>query len=116
MGEINSDMPDLSGLNDFEREIFEFILENWPTTPLEIAEKFNEKISTREEKKRISTKYSYYLKKLIDKKLIFSKKAGNSVIVWPVIVEKYRIIHEILKSDKYEYSTMINHLKGAKDA
>jgi hypothetical protein len=110
-----SDMPDLAGLSDLEREMFEFVLENWPTTPLEIAESFNETINTREEKKRISTKYAYYLKKLVERKLIISKKAGNAIIVWPIIVEKYRVIHEILKSEKYEYATILKHMRD-KDA
>ncbi|MDD3083508.1 MAG: hypothetical protein PHP82_00610 [Candidatus ainarchaeum sp.] len=112
-----SELPDLTGLNDFEREIFEFVLENWPTTPLEIAVNFNEDISSNEKKKRISTKYAYYLKKLVEKRLVLIKKAGNSIIVWPIIVEKYRVIHEILKSEKYEFSTILNGLqKGDKNA
>ena len=112
MCENDSDMADLTGLSDFEREIFEFVLENWPTTPLEIAHNFHENMETREDKKRISTKYSYYLKKLVERKLIVSKKAGNAIIVWPIIVEKYRVIHEILKSEKYEYSTILKHMRG----
>ncbi len=109
-----SGMPDLSGLSNLEREIFDFVLENWPTTPLEIAENFNEDTSTREAKKRISTKYSYYIKKLVERKLILSKKAGNAIIVWPIIVEKYRVIHEILKGEKFEYATILNHLANTK--
>jgi hypothetical protein len=104
MEENNSDMPDLSGLSDFERELFELILEKWPTSALEIAEYFNEDISDREKKKRMSTKYAYYLKKLVEKRLVLSKKAGNSLIVWPVIVEKYRVVHEILKGEKFDYA------------
>jgi predicted transcriptional regulator len=115
MYEEDSDMPDLTGLSDFEREIFEYVLENWPTTPLEIAHNFHETMETREDKKRISTKYAYYLKKLVERKLIMSKKAGNAIIVWPIIVEKYRIIHEILKSEKYEYATILKHMRE-KDA
>jgi predicted transcriptional regulator len=111
----NSDMPDLNGLSDIEREIFEFILENWPTTPLEIAQSFNENVCSREDKKRLSTKYAYYLKKLVDKNLVFIKKAGNAIIAWPLIVEKYRVIHEILKSEKYEYSTILKKI-GEKNA
>jgi len=96
-------MPDLTGLSDFEREIFEFVLEKWPTTPLEIAENFNEDLSDRDKKKRISTKYAYYVKKLVEKRLILCKKAGNSLIVWPLVVEKYRVIHEIFRGEKQEF-------------
>jgi len=96
-------LPDLTGLSDFEREIFEFVLEKWPTTPLEIAENFNEDLSDRDKKKRISTKYAYYVKKLVEKRLILCKKAGNSLIVWPLVVEKYRVIHEIFRGEKQEF-------------
>ena len=96
-------MPDLTGINDFEREIFEFVLEKWPTTALEIAENFREDLSDREKKKRISTKYAYYLKKLVEKRLILCKKAGNTLIVWPLVVEKYRVIHEIFRGEKQEF-------------
>jgi predicted transcriptional regulator len=115
MFDENSDMPDLTGLSDLEREIFEYVLERWPTTPLEIAEHFNEKTKTRVDRKRISTKYAYYLKKLVEKRLIISKKAGNSIIVWPLIAEKYRVIHQILKDENFEYSTILKQEeKGVK--
>jgi len=100
MIDINSALPDLTGLSDFEREIYEYVLEKWPTSPLEIAENFREDVSSREKKKRLSTKYAYYLKKLVQKRLLLAKKAGNSMIVWPFLVEKYRVIHEILNDKK----------------
>jgi len=106
MADDFSGLPDLSGLSDFERELFEFVLEHWPTSSLEIAENFNEDASSREKKKRLSTKYAYYLKKLAEKHLVMSKKAGNSIIVWPLLVEKYRAIHEILKAPKMESDSM----------
>jgi predicted transcriptional regulator len=116
MEDNHPDMPDLSGLSDFERELFEFILEKWPTSALEVAESFNEDISDREKKKRMSTKYAYYLKKLVEKRLIMSKKAGNSLIVWPVIVEKYRVVHEILKGEKFDYAADFIKLASKKVA
>ncbi len=100
-------MPDILGLEGVEKEIYLFSLEHWPTTPLEIAEQLNENLSTREEKKRASTKYSYYLKKLVEKKLLVSKKAGNGIIVWPLLVEKYRTIHDILKHHEPEHLVAI---------
>ena len=103
MGGNISALPDLTGLSDFEREMFEFVLEKWPTTALEIAENFNEDLSDREKKKRISTKYAYYLKKLVEKRLILCKKAGNSLIVWPLVVEKYRVVHEIFRGERVEF-------------
>ena len=106
MVEQYSGLPDLTGLSDFERELFEFILEHWPTSSLEIAENFREDLSSREKKRRISTKYAYYLKKLVEKQLVISKKAGNSIIVWPLLAEKYRAIHEILKTPKIESDSL----------
>jgi predicted transcriptional regulator len=106
MSEVASDLPDLSGISDFEREIFEFVLENWPTTALEIAENFREDVSDREKKKRLSTKYAYYLKKLVEKRLILCKKAGNTLIVWPLVVEKYRAVHEIFRGEKQEFDNL----------
>ncbi len=100
--QIISVMPTLTGLSPHEIKIFEFILDNWPTFPLEIAESFGEDLSDRDKKRRASTKYSYYLKKLVQKQLIMSKKAGNSIIVWPLVVEKYRAIHGILKEYENE--------------
>jgi hypothetical protein len=103
MVEENAVMPDLNGLSDFEKGMFEFILEHWPTTSLEIAEHFGEDLCDRDKKKRISTKYAYYLKKLVKKRLILCKKAGNSLIVWPLVVEKYRVVHEIFRGEKIEF-------------
>lgn len=80
-----------------ENEILDIIKENWPTSALEIAKHLNEDTSTREAQRKASTKYSYYLKKLIRKEILVSKKAGNTIIVWPLEVEKYRTIHSILK-------------------
>ena len=83
-------------LSPKEKRIYDLIVEYWPITALEIAEQLEEDISNRELKKKASTKYTYYLHKLVDKKVVLSKRAGNAMIVWPLHVEKYRAIHEIL--------------------
>jgi len=80
-----------------EREIFGLVVENWPTSALEIAEHFNEDLSTRPLKKQASTKYAYYLKKLVQKQLLLSKRVGNALIVWPLQAEKLKTIHKILE-------------------
>ena len=102
-----SALPELLSLPAVERKIYSFVLENWPSTPLEVAENFNERVFLRGEKKRASTKYAYYLRKLVEKKLLVSKKAGNSLIVWPLVVEKYRTIHDILKHHEAEHLALI---------
>ena len=47
------------------------------------------------------------MKKLTEKKLLLSKRAGNSIIVWPVMVEKYRAIHDILQQHEPEHLALI---------
>ncbi len=84
-------------LTGFEKKVFDLVVEHWPISALELAEHFKEHGSSREEKKRLSTKYSYYLKKLAHKRMILGKRVGNSFIAWPLVVEKYRTIHHILK-------------------
>jgi hypothetical protein len=83
-------------LGHHENRVYSVIEEYWPTSPLEIAHHLGEIARTREEKRRISTKYSYYIKKLSHKGLVVSKMSGNATIVWPVVAEKYREIHRIL--------------------
>ncbi len=97
---MSSVMPEntvFSSLSRHEREIYDLILNYWPTSSIEIAEHFNENISSRGDRKRVSTRYCYYLKKLVEKKLVLSKRFGNAIVVWPVVVEKYRVIHDILR-------------------
>ena len=98
--EENSAKPELlSDLSQREREIYLFVLESWPSSAIEIAEHFKEAIESREEKKKASTKYSYYLKKLVNKHVLFSKRIGNALIVWPARAEKLRTIHAILEAE-----------------
>lgn len=98
---MNSGNPEFvlgQKLSLVEKEILEIVLQNWPVSALEIAEHLKEEVSP-DNRKNLSTKYSYYLKKLVDKKLIFSKRVGNALIVWPLKVEKYRTIDQILQED-----------------
>jgi hypothetical protein len=86
-----------------EKKVYYVVLDKWPTTSVEIAKELGEKTSNRVDQKRASAKYSYYLKKLVEKKLIVLKKSGNTLIVWPLLVEKYRTIHDILKQQEPEH-------------
>jgi predicted transcriptional regulator len=115
MKSTKSALPEILGLPESEKRIYLFVLDNWPSSALEIAENFNESVSSREQKKRASTKYSYYLKKLVEKKLLVSKKAGNSMIVWPLVVEKYRAIHDILKHHESEHLALLQN-KSVEDS
>ena len=97
--EFSFDLSRQRRSSDLEREIFSIILENWPTSALEIAEHFKEDLSSREKRKKASTKYTYYLQKLVKKQKIFGKRIGNALVVWPMQAEKLRTIHSILESE-----------------
>lgn len=98
-----SALPELKPeLSDFERAIFRFVLESWPVSSLEIAEHFGEVCESREERKKLSTRYTYYLKKLVSKQVLVSKRIGNALVVWPLQAEKLRTIHHILREDYEE--------------
>lgn len=86
-------------LNETEKKVLELIHEKWPTSALEIAEHLGENISGRKNQRKASSKYAYYLKKLIDKQLILSKRIGNALIVWPTEAEKLKVIKSILKEE-----------------
>jgi hypothetical protein len=85
-------------LKERERKIFSLVLEKWPTSALEIAEHLDEDMGSRAARRKASTKYAYYLRKLVDKRLLFSKRIGNALVVWPVEAEKLRTIYAILEN------------------
>ncbi|HZX19924.1 MAG TPA: hypothetical protein VFF13_02835 [archaeon] len=89
----------IAGLGEKESKVLELVREYWPISALEIAEHFNESISSREHKKKHSTNYAYYLKKLVEKRLVLSKRMGNSLVVWPLEAEAYRAIHKIIRGE-----------------
>ena len=91
---IQSGYPELG---EKEGKILGIVKENWPISAMEIAEHFKEDLSSHESKKRQSTNYAYSLKKLVKRRLIRSKKIGRSLVVWPIEVEAYRAIHNIIK-------------------
>ena len=80
-----------------ETEVLRIVKEHWPISALEIARHFSENTSSREHRKKHSTNYAYYLKKLVAKRQVLSKRIGNALVVWPLEVEAYRAIHRILK-------------------
>jgi len=98
-------MPELSLR---EKRVLSIVREHWPISAVEIASHLSEDISSREHKKRHSTNYSYCLKKLVGKRLVLSKRMGNALIVWPVEVEAYRVVHSILKESHAEASLEFN--------
>ena len=96
-------MPNDSGnpeLSEKEQKVLEIVKENWPISALEIAEHLNENLSSHEYKKKHSTNYVYYLKKLVNKRMLLSKRIGNALVVWPLEVEAYRAIHKIINGGR----------------
>ena len=93
-------MSGIAGLSLREQEVLSLVKENWPISAMEIAEHLNEDFSTKAHCKRHSTNYTYYLKKLVEKRLVLSKRIGNALVVWPVEVEAYRAIHRIINENK----------------
>lgn len=93
-----SELPEKVFLGKFESKLFSLIKEYWPVTSIELAELLHENLESREEKKRAYSRYSYYLNKMINSKLILSKKSGKTLIVWPLEAEKFRVIESIILS------------------
>lgn len=101
----NSGFPEKS-LSDLESAILLFVLDSWPASALQVAEHFRADLSSPEAVKRASAKFSYYLQKLVDKRLLLSKRIGNALVVWPLQVEKYRAIHQILTTEHPVHSSL----------
>src|SRR3990170_1892758 len=80
-------------IGDFTMQILEVIKEKWPTNPLEVASKFEEKGSV----KTLSARYLYHFRKLKKLDLIDMKKIGNTYIAWPVEMEKLRVVQDLLE-------------------
>ena len=83
-------------LSPAERKVYEAVLDSWPASMLEIAVQLGGQLDSRESRRRLSTRYAYYVKKLVEKRLVLSKRAGHSLVVWPLRIERYRVIHDIL--------------------
>jgi hypothetical protein len=100
-------MPE--SLSSFELKLFSLIKENWPVTSIELARLLDEDLSSRKSRKRAYSKYAYYLRKMVSKKVLLSKKSGNTLVVWPLEVEKYRVIDSIISEKPLEEKN-VKHL------
>ncbi|MFH0969998.1 MAG: hypothetical protein V1776_00880 [Candidatus Diapherotrites archaeon] len=93
MPEMRED-GDVAFLSSEEDRILHVVKNRWPTSSLEIAEFLGHSFSTREEKRILSSRIVYHIKKLVQKKHLMSKRFGNALVVWPYEVESLRIMHE----------------------
>jgi hypothetical protein len=75
--------------------VFKIICSKWPLNPLEVAKELGEDGKS----KTLSAKYLYHFRKLKGMDLIEMKKLGNTYIVWPIDIEKLRVIHEMLREE-----------------
>ncbi len=100
-----SGMPNLGGvstpatipsLSDWENNVLRIVKTRWPTSSLEIAEFLGHECTTRDQKRLLSSRVVYHVKKLVEKKHVMSKRFGNALIVWPYEVETLRIMHEMM--------------------
>ena len=85
-----------SRLEGIEKQVYELLKQRWPSHSLEVAAYLNEDVSTRDHRRKASSKYMYYLRKLVKKELVLSKKVGHASIFWPLCIEKWRTIIDIL--------------------
>ncbi len=89
---------------EWESRVLRVVHSRWPTSSLEIAEFLGHSIATREEKRLLSSRIVYHIKKLVERKKLMSKRFGNALVVWPFEVETLRVMHEMMKPVKKEGS------------
>ena len=85
--------------NELDSKVLEIVRHHWPISALEIAAHLHEPAHSREQRRRLSGKYAYYLKKLVMRRQVLSKRVGHALIAWPLEAEKYRTIHSILSEN-----------------
>ena len=80
-------------------KIMETIEREWPLSITESARHIGlhkDKISERD-RKAIVAKIVYHVRKLESEEKVRLKKIGKTSIIWPVEIEKLRILHELIK-------------------
>lgn len=91
-----------SDLSVEETHILHVVHSRWPTSSLEIAEFLGQSVSSRDEKRLVSSRLAYHIKKLVSKRKLMSKRFGNALIVWPYEVETLRVMKDVplVKGDR----------------
>lgn len=86
-------------MENLKDNIIVVIENNWPVSVTEIAGHLGIFKRGMNEKKRKAAigKVIYHIKKLKEEEKIRTKKIGQTVIIWPVDIEKLRVLHEIMK-------------------
>lgn len=91
-----SPSPSQPALSDWENKVLHIVKSRWPTSSIEIAEFLGHECVTRDQKRLLSSRIVYHVKKLVAKKHVMSKRVGHALIVWPYDVETLRIMHEMM--------------------
>ncbi len=80
-------------------EIMNIVEKEWPVSVTEIAEHLGIFKRGMNEKKRKAAigRIGYHVKKLKEQEKIRTKIIGQTVIIWPVDIEKLRVLHEMMK-------------------
>jgi hypothetical protein len=87
---------------EWESRVLKVVHSRWPTSSLEIAEFLGHSVTTRDEKRLLSSRIVYHIKKLVERKRLMSKRFGHALVVWPYEVETLRVMHEMMKPVKKE--------------
>ncbi|HDP73495.1 MAG TPA: ArsR family transcriptional regulator [Candidatus Woesearchaeota archaeon] len=72
-------------------EILRIIESKWPTYPTELCRTLELKESTGN-----ISKMMYHIRKLEDQGSVRIKRIDRAMVVWPVKIEKLRVIHELI--------------------
>ncbi len=77
--------------------ILEAIEKHWPLSITELARHLGLKWNDERQRKAAIAKISYHIKKLKKENKIYTKKIGQSLVVWSMDIEKLRMLHEFMK-------------------
>lgn len=89
-------------MKELRDNVMSIIEEKWPVSVTEITEHlgiFKRGMNERKRKAAVG-KINYHIKKLENMEKIRTKKIGQTVIIWPINIEKLRFVEEIIKYDK----------------
>jgi len=77
--------------------ILEAIEKHWPLSITQLSQHLGLKWSDERQRKAAIAKISYHIKKLKKENKIYTKKIGQSLVVWSMDIEKLRMLHEFMK-------------------
>ncbi len=82
---------------ELREKVFEIINQKWPTHVTEVAKELGMWTEDPTKQKGIISKIKYHFDQLAREDLIKVKRIDRALVAWPTDVERYRLIHEILR-------------------